>query len=117
MMESKTLNLFAEGSLAKTSALQTNHEPEQTESDPGCGQSTPELLAKYDHNTHSWRTSQRCFLETQGDGLAEFLETWPRSGMTRNGIAYQLQVLDSLIKETGCGLLPTPTKHNAKEGA
>jgi hypothetical protein len=68
------------------------------------GRSTPELLARYDRATSSWRTSQLCL-----DGaLSEFSETWPRSGLMRNGTAYQLPPLVRLTDETGCGLLPTP---------
>ena len=43
-----------------------------------------------------------------GRGINEFSETWPRSGMTRNGIAYLLPPLVRLTDETGSGLLPTP---------
>jgi hypothetical protein len=42
-------------------------------------------FAWYDRATQLWRTWQLCL-----DGeWAEFSETWPRAGMTRNGIAYQ----------------------------
>jgi hypothetical protein len=69
-----------------------------------CGANTPELLAKYDPATSSWRTSQLCL-----DGeLSVFSETWPRSGLMRNGTAYQLPPLVPLTDEIGSGLLPTP---------
>jgi hypothetical protein len=69
------------------------------------GRSTPELLARYDPATSSWRTSQLCL-----DGaLSEFSETWPRSGLMRNGIAYQLPPLVRLTDATGSGSWPTPT--------
>ena len=45
------------------------------------GASTPELLARYDRDTSSWRTSQHCFIE----GLETFSETWPRSGIVVAG--------------------------------
>lgn len=70
-----------------------------------CGVSTPELLAKYDPATSSWKTSQLCL----GGDLAEFSETWPRSGMTRNGIAYRLPPLALTTNGTASGLLPTLT--------
>jgi hypothetical protein len=41
-------------------------------------------------------------------GLGPFSQTWPRSGMTRNGTAFQLQPLAPLTAVTGSGLLPTP---------
>jgi len=69
------------------------------------GRSTPELLAKFDPATSSWRTSQLCL-----DGaLSEFSETWPRSGLMRSGTAYLLPPLVRLTDETGSGSLPTPS--------
>jgi hypothetical protein len=73
------------------------------------GQSSPELLASYDPATSSWRTSQLCL-----DGeLSEFSETWPRSGLMRNGTAYQLPPLVRLTDATECGLLPTPSANQS----
>ena len=37
--------------------------------------------------------------------------------MMRSGIAYRLETLARPTSETVSGLLPTPTAHNAKEGA
>jgi hypothetical protein len=72
------------------------------------GRNTPELLAKYDLSTSSWRTSQLCL-----DGaLSEFSETWPRSGLMRSGIAYQLPPLVRLTDETEFGLWPTPVAND-----
>src|SRR6188768_465946 len=69
------------------------------------GRSTPELLARFDRATSSWRTSQLCL-----DGeLSVFSETWPRSGLMRNGTAYQLPPLVRLTDATGSGSWPTPT--------
>ena len=91
------------------------------ENDLDYGQSYVELLATYDHHSRSWRTSQLCLLE----GWAELSETWPRSGMTVNGTAYQLQPLVHLTDGIASGLLPTllgqggwsirsgPTNHRA----
>src|SRR5258707_501582 len=42
-----------------------------------------EPFAWYDRASRSWKTWQHCLL---GD-WEPFSETWPRSGMTRNGIA------------------------------
>src|SRR6185312_3258453 len=64
-----------------------------------------EPFAWYDRSTRSWRTWQRCLVE----GWALYSETWPRSGMTRNGIAYRSADLVPPISGTGFGLLPTPT--------
>ena len=76
------------------------------------GLNTPELLASYDHDTSSWRTSQHCLVE----GLTEFSERWPRSGIMQNGIAYQLQPLVRLTDETECGLWRTPQASDGQRG-
>lgn len=68
------------------------------------GRSTPESLASFDPGTSSWRTSQLSLLAE----WAEFSGTWPRSGMTRSGTAFQLAPLAPLIGGTAFGLWPTP---------
>ena len=78
-----------------------------TESDQECGITWRGWLAKYDPDSCSWRTAQCSLLED----LNESLETLPRSGMTRNGLLWELPMLEQTIKETGYGLsekLPTP---------
>jgi hypothetical protein len=63
------------------------------------GRSTPELLAKFDRVSSSWRTSQLCL-----DGaLQEFLETWPRSGLVVSGIVFRPVRLAHHIDETESG--------------
>lgn len=99
------LTSSAADSRAKTSATPESV-PELKVSIADCGQSMPVLLAKYDPTTSSWRTSQLCL---DGD-LAEFSETWPRSGMMRNGIAYRLPPLAQSMTGTDSGLLPTLTR-------
>lgn len=79
-----------------------------TASGRGCGLSSRELLARYDPATCSWRTSQLCL----DGGLAEFSETWPRSGLTASGTAYQLAPLVRLTDATESGLWPTPNRPN-----
>jgi len=65
-----------------------------------------EPFAWYDPASRSWRTWQRCLLE----GWATYSGTWPRSGMTRSGIAYRRAPLVPLTAATASGLsLPTPT--------
>jgi hypothetical protein len=48
------------------------------------GQSMPDLFAKFDPVSSSWKMSQ-----TSAIVSATFSETWPRAGMTRNGTAYK----------------------------
>ena len=74
------------------------------------GHTTPDLLANYDRESCSWKTSQRCL----DGGFQEYAETWPRSGIMQNGIAYRLLTLAPLTDATGfglsrgLGLWPTP---------
>ncbi len=80
------------------------------ENDRDCGGNTLDSLARYDRDMSSWKTSQRCFIEV----FQTYSETWPRSGMMRNGIAYRLPTLAPLIVETESGLWPTPTARDGK---
>lgn len=74
-----------------------------------CGLSISESFASYDPDTSSWRTSQHSLF----GGLTPYLEAWPESGMTRNGVAYQLENLEQIILDGESSLLPTQT---AREG-
>jgi len=69
-----------------------------------CGTNSIESFAYYDRDTSSWKTCQQSFLED----LESFSETWPRQGITANGVAYQRRMLEPATRETGGGLLPTP---------
>ena len=110
-MESPSMSSAADFP-AKTSALPETGQGWQANA-PAYGASTPELLASFDPVSSSWKTSQLCFLE----GLTTYSGTWPRSGMTRNGIAYLLDSLDSRKYGTVSGYWPTPTKSDAKRCA
>jgi hypothetical protein len=77
------------------------------------GRSTPELLARFDPNTSSWKTSQLCL---DGD-YSLFSETLPRSGMWANGTLYQLRPLVPLTGATGSGLWRTPDASITTGGA
>ena len=105
------LTCSAEDSPARTSATQAGA-PASTASAADYGPSTPELLASYDPATSSWKTSQLCL----GGDLAEFSETWPRSGLMRNGIAYRLPPLVPLTAATESGSWPTPDAMVANDG-
>ena len=104
-----------EGSPAKTSQPQGDKQALMA-SEVDCGVKSPVLLASYNPDTRSWKTSQTSLVATGDDGLDEFLETWPRSGMTRNGIAYQLPRLAPTITEIGSGYWPTPTANEDAAG-
>lgn len=62
-----------------------------------------EPFAWYDQSTQSWRTWQCCLIE----GWERFSGTWPKAGMTRNGVAYRLVMSVPLTSEKESGLLPT----------
>ena len=69
-----------------------------------------EPFAWYDRATQSWRTWQRCLVE----GWERFSQTWPRSGMTRNGIAFRRAPLVHSTTEIEFGLLPILEASNTK---
>lgn len=107
-------------SSAAVSRVRILAEPAQDEGSAasvrGSGGKWRAWLASFDLSGFSWRTSQT-FLKVNGElGLAEFSETWPRSGMTRNGTAYRLPPLVPLMRGTGSGSLPTPTRSMGKRG-
>ena len=78
------------------------------ESAPACGGKPWPLLTWYDPRSSSWRTWQLSWLE----GWTPYSEAWPRSGMTRNGIAYRLPTLAHRTSGTASGLWPTPNVPN-----
>ena len=94
----------AAASPARTSALQEK-ELDSQERGPVFGTSSLGSLAKYDPDTSSWRTSQRCLL---GE-WEPFSATFPRSGMTRSGTLFQLQPLVRRTDEIESGLWRTPS--------
>lgn len=99
---SEQLMLSAEDFPVRTSAAPAA-EPVCLAPEVGYGLSTPDLLASFDPASFSWRTSLRCFIE----GWMPFSDPWPRSGMMRSGIAYQLPPLAPLTYGTGFGSSPT----------
>ena len=78
----------------------------------GYGASSLESFASLCPTLHWWKTSQ---LSLDG-GSVSFSETWPRSGMTRNGTAYRLPMLASDTFGIEFGLWPTPNATAFKGG-
>ena len=78
-----------------------------TEKDQECGEKWHGLLARFDQDSHSWRTVQCSLI---GD-LNESLQTLPQWGMTVAGELYLRQTLVQTIKgnESGYWLTPTAT--------
>lgn len=70
-------------------------------------------LAKYDPDSHSWKTSQVSLLT----GTSEpFSETWPRWGTMRNGVCWERTTPAPLTSATDSGFLPTATKYDSTPG-
>jgi hypothetical protein len=101
------LTLFRAGFPVKTSQ-QPEKAQESMENDQECGATWQGSLAKFDPDTSLWRTAQCSLLEDLNESLA----TLPRSGMTRNGLLWELPMLEQTIRGTESGLkhiYPTPT--------
>ncbi len=100
--------------LRRVSPVRTCHSLDRVPAYPGLVQGSSgtsyEPFAWWDGHQYCWRTWQLCLLE----GYAQFLGPWPRSGMTRSGIAYQLPTLVPGINGTEYGYLPTPTASTPK---
>ena len=71
-----------------------------------CGVKWHASFVKYDPDTSSWKTHQCSLL----GGLDEFLETWPKWGLMRNGECWEVIPLELTRSETEFGYWPTPTK-------
>ena len=105
------LTLYLEDFHAKTSQLQETV-TDLTESEAECGEKWHGLLARFDQDTHLWRTVQCSLLED----LNESLQTLPQWGMTIGGELYLLPTLAQTIGETEFGLSekwPTPRSCSA----
>ena len=108
------LTLYREAFLAKTSQLQEKG-LELTESDQECGEKWRGSFTKYNPDSCSWKTHQCSLL---GD-LDEFLGTWPRWGLMRDGECWEQQTLERHTKGTEFGLsqkYPTPTAYDGQRG-
>ena len=98
------LTLYLEAFHAPTSVPQEK-EQELTEKPLECGEKWRGSFVKYSPNSCSWKTHQCSLL---GD-LEEFLETWPKWGLMRNGECWAQTALDYPIGENEFGCwLPTP---------
>jgi len=93
---------------SRSVALANEREPTTSET---CGPIQSESYAKFDRDTHSWRTSQACLFQ---DTSAVFSETWPRAGTILDGAAYRRQRWERRIAEIGCGLWPTANSHEER---
>jgi hypothetical protein len=97
------LTLYLEDFHAKTSQLQ-GEVMDLMENDQECGITWHGLLAKYDPDSHLWRTVQCSLLED----LNESLQTFPKWGMTVNGELFLRPTWEQTIDENESGLWRTP---------
>lgn len=93
--------------------VQQEKEKESKVNEVGCGNTWQGLLEKSNQSLPSLKTPLCCVLE---DSVLSS-KTLPKWGIMLDGECYQQQALGLTTKGIGCGLLPTPTAHNAKEGA
>lgn len=100
---SSCLTLLPEDFLAKTFP-RPGLAPGFTASVLVCGGKCFAPFAWYDPGSSSWRTWQGSLT----GGWETFWGPWPQSGMTRNGVAYQLAPWVPHIHVSGCSLWPTP---------
>ena len=100
------LTLYLAAFHAKTFQSQ-EVELDLTENDQECGEKWQGLLARFDPDSHLWRTAQCSLLED----LNECLQTLPQWGMTVGGELYLLPTLvqNTNENESGLSLVPTPT--------
>jgi len=105
------LTLYRAGFPARTYQSQGKVQ-ELTEPDQECGPTWRASLAKFDHDSSSWKTVQLSLL---GDSELSSV-TWPRSGMTAGGQCWELQMSGHRTSATDSGLSGVPTP-NAQEGS
>jgi len=92
------LTLYRAGFPVKTSVPPGGGQ-ELQEPDQECGHTWQGSLAKYDPSTHLWKTAQ-CSLFVD---LEQSLEIFPKSGMTVNGLLWELPMLEQTIRGTESG--------------
>lgn len=59
-------------------------------------------FVRFDRDSCSWKTSQRCLFE----GWETFSATWPRQGLMLSGECWALPMLAATSSENECGLWP-----------
>lgn len=100
----------AAGSPARISAS-AEEKKESMANGAGCGGNMHALFARYDHDSHSWKTSEHLLFED----LKESLRTLPPAGLMQNGTLFLRQPSGRHMPEIGYGLLPTPNARDWKD--
>lgn len=111
------LTSCAEDSLVKTSAPPGPVGKESSEPSPLSGLKCSESFLKSTRKKYSSKTAVTSGLKD----LDLFSKDLPTKGMMLRGVCYPLLTVVPITNVSGCGYtgekLPTPTAHNAKEGA
>ena len=97
------LTLFRAAFPVQTLALQGEAQG-LTESSPQCGITWRGWLAKLDQDSYLWKTAQCSFIEDSDESL----QTFPVSGMTRDGLLWEQSMSAHRIKGIERGLWRTP---------
>ena len=122
MLPPSTVNLGADSSMSSAAASPAKISPvqEKAKESPvparASGKRCTESFAKYDPDSHSWKTPHSLPL---GDSTS-YSGTWPRQGMMLRGSCSPLptSVLPTNAKESGfLQLIPTPTCRGLDGGA
>lgn len=100
-------------SLARTLALLESRQAYLREPDQVFTAKSCVSLAWFDRDSCSWRTFQQSFLT----GSEPYSQTWPRWGMTLDGVAYEHPMSARRITETGGSYLPTPRAMDGRGAA
>ena len=66
-----------------------------------CGPPPSQSFAQYDHATSCWRTSQVCLLT---DTCSEFSAIWPKAGLMRSGVCWEVKMWGAYRTAKDCGL-------------
>ena len=100
------------GSLAASRASrgQSQERREEPMMNAGSGPTSDASLAKWNPEDCSWRTYQASFWEES----SQYLESWPRTGMTRSGQLFGLPTLVRHIDGSGALSWATPVGHDHK---
>jgi len=88
--------------VAPTTPTENNQDLLDSEAD--YGKRCLEWFAKFDPHLSGWKTRQLWLCED----WAQSLETWPQSGMMRDGMCFQAPILALHINENACSCLRTP---------
>ena len=74
----------------------------------------PEPLAKWNPSRDCWESTDQIGLLSEH--LDVYSETFPTSGMTRNGLAFERQMPELRTPGSGCSSLPTPRASRGASG-